>query len=1019
MNIMECSYFKIHFYNTMATAIDYKNLQIYANLEVGPMAPLWDGTPLNTFNRERELYLYAATPAGRGGMAQLSPHDVFDMLATPLQRDVYAIICGANVGQRAWTVTALGTWILALSDETLRHLLNCKWFHLPIHLWIKYLGESGKWLAIKRTGTVRPYPASTTNELNKGLDTEYTLFSKLANITYREKDPCNWQSELHRRCVDTPVHYFPTEDGLVDREKWNQKLFGWIKRFAETAVPLMAQELRLEDFDTWWASRYAWAPAGSSSKHKLAENVVRQETTEADKGGRANKKAVASILPDDHARQVLSGQPKLIGRASTKFEPGGKQRALYAQDDDSFFIAAYASVAIERSINIEGIYAQQAPSDVAEWVRKHAMYARSPCCFLSLDYSDFNTEHEQAALFTLNMVMADAWRRLGPPVVGKHKAAAAIWTALAHLNAWVTVPKMPPTRIFATLMSGHRDTARDNCILHAAYSAVCLEAAKQWDSELIMHSKMYTGDDEDSIMNDWVSAFHYLAAHHMAGFVLKPSKQLTGTHECPTHEYLQRTLDARNMPQRPLAAALAQLLSGNWYNQNMVWFDGMIPSVNATCWELHLRGMPIAACRLMAARILDRTMSVYDEESADDSHWKYLEWWRYRSCGTYSPLWDCTSDEPPKVPNGDDAIIPVSHAPGVAAWVAKQKANLGRLMKTSDERQYDHLCRRKAVSCLYKARRNRDMHHAARRMWGERPRPYTVIQQEELYRPAPVPQFMPDWILHWLGTTEIVRTPNTESELAGRLGLDPDLVAQLGGIAKVYRHLRPADQARFANVTTAHTPPRWALAMDPAIIAWISSNAQVASYNPNVRSWAQTARSQIAQRLPSKSSGGITLVVAGNGTGKTTFAQSETQYVVVEAEDLLRRVGYIQLSRTTSTFAHLQLTDEMLQQLEACMTHNGMPDVVLTQFPIKLTYQLLHALYLHPWQIVMLEIPEQSMMKVMTDERLWSTQRAIRRIDRLQNIMLQYAAEAQRDNIPAHKVQSWAEVRQMAGLSAM
>lgn len=115
------------------------------------------------------------------------------------------------------------------------------------------------------------------------------------------------------------------------------------------------------------------------------------------------------------------------------------------------------------------------------------------------------------------------------------KAYCAIWTACSHLNAW-HYEEDEPVRHWSGLWSGHRDTARDNTILHTVYSEIMKKLAKEKcgvEVQTYYHGKC--GDDEDGLHHNWLSGVIFTGAHRICGFALNPIKQLVGEWE---HEFL-------------------------------------------------------------------------------------------------------------------------------------------------------------------------------------------------------------------------------------------------------------------------------------------------------------------------------------------------------------------------------------------------------------------------------------------------------------------------------------------------
>lgn len=973
---------RVHFYNNIAPPSDYFRLNIFVAFSRYNNQP--GNSPENSERYTKKLSweesnkMFTELPAGFGSTAVLGPPDVYDMLETRLQRHAYDTVIGTNVGGRAWTVTAMGMWISSLPDGLITALMDAGWFGVRLEMWKETFAKL--LIALRRVGAIHPAYSIPPNCL--------VAFRKLANITYREKDEADWEAEKRRRTIDIPIHYFPTAHGYQSRSKWLINLNQYLRQLTSRIVHTTAGTLRLEDMHNWWNSRFAWAPAGSSSVHGEVEQKLR-EHMEFGSGSRATKKTVAAMLDDNWMSRQLLQMPARMPRASTKHEPGGKARALYAVDDRTFMVASYPSVAMEKFINIDGIYAQQAPTDIAEWVRKHIIYSTQNSFFLSLDYSDFNTEHETSALYSLDLAWASAW--VSAPInrkIATAKAYCSMWTAESHYNAWVLFPgDEEHTRIESGLFSGDRNTARDNCMLHAAYSKLMVKAACELVDDCEPMDIMYTGDDEDGIFSNWVGALAYMACHSYASFTLKGEKQLTGDKMWPSHEYLQRTLTMTPMPMRPLAAAIAQLCSGNWYNTNYVWLDGIIQSVNDNCWELHLRGLPLKAAKTAAVHILNRAMQARKREGG----WKKLEWWQYRTCGKYHPLWDYVSESIPPVELGTEAIQTPPYAPGVAAWKKKAQDRFGTIIATRALKQYEKTCMRDAMAPLYKAERNREMHRAAVDIWPSRHSTPDMARNDALIA---LPE---DFLKQLITTSYAERHPNSLAQLASRLGMDLPLLEAAGGMAKILPLLPPQDMAQVENIMPQAERPWWAHRLDSAIASWLM---QACVNTP--KHWLEPRRTRPYRPVRKDGMRETAIVLAGNASGKSTTWQMYALSGIVDLDRIMRESGVMALVKQSMRQNGCMPTPEQLPTLVKAFEELA-PTVVLTQMPIDWMVGVLRLakLLVRTAIYVTTDIPTTFLRTVET--RSWDLAKATRRVDRFNNAMLNASEWASMNKVSLKK----------------
>jgi hypothetical protein len=240
-----------------------------------------------------------------------------------------------------------------------------------------------------------------------------------------------------------------------------------------------------------------------------------------------------------------------------------------------------------------------------------------------LDYSDFNKEHSKIGLFLLNLELARNWiiraKRNVMQDIYLQKAYCAIWTAMSHLNSWHLEGESKAIRHWSGLWSGHRDTARDNTILHTVYSEAMKKLAKKHagiNINIYYHGKC--GDDEDGLHGNWVSAAIFTGAHKVCGFSLNPIKQLIGEWE---HEFLQRTCNKKALPIKPLPSIIATLSTGNWYKQPANYYGSAVSSMTGMLSELIVRGcdrkLAVNVCLKIVKKML-RIKAIKEEKYSDE-----------------------------------------------------------------------------------------------------------------------------------------------------------------------------------------------------------------------------------------------------------------------------------------------------------------------------------------------------------------------------------------------------------------
>lgn len=760
----------------------------------------------------------------------------------------------ANVGGVEWTVAALLLGLNSVPSGVRDFVVSSGWNTVPLSEWV---AEFKVWLtALRRCPLVHGWA--------RVLPSDWDHLTKVLACTARSLTEAPWDKEVRRRTRELPCHWGLAPDGRIDRAAWDRDLYAEARVTTGLMVASMLRTGQAESADDYWEQRYARTPSGSSSLRKLSREVAAVDPR-LEMQVRPGKKATVEALPDDYLRRLIHSKPVIAARTGTKHEPEAKNRALYADDDNAFFVTAYASHAAEKNMDHEGMRARQSPAEVVEWLAQSALDLPHSL-WLSTDYSDYNWEHEATALRTVDLAGAAAWAGAGlGSAAHRDKAIAALWAARAHFNKWFSVDNPEPelVRALSTLFSGSRDTARHNTQLHSVYSKLGVRYAKIFDSGVGLHALNMCGDDEDGRHYDWISAYSYTATLMMMGLTLNIVKQLAGD-----HEFLQRRITAGGLPSRPMFAMIAQFSSGNWYVDKHMWYGSITAAISNTLWDMVTRGMPLDLARRLAAESISAQMRV--PRAGADGGWRHLEWWAYRHGAGEHPLWYGTAGPRLPAPTITADIAPPPAAPGrsSAAWTANKMRRLN-LHSESVAAQYELACRVDGYASLYTRERARAHMDFAATKWPERLHPALVASG------APPPR-MPDaevWAL--IRSEPPGRRPVARQEVLSRLGLDDRLVTALGGWVAALGQLKPDILARYEeplDPVDVPLPLRW---LDPAITAWYS----VTAYNTAQRGLSVLQRVQKHWPLtgPIQSEGAahkVTLVMAPNAAGKSTWAAS-------------------------------------------------------------------------------------------------------------------------------------------------
>lgn len=894
------AYLRVHYYDTTATLRDYMELGITLlppKLPSGLRAPMEsaiDSIP-DVWVPEKGLSMYSRGETGTGSIIQLTLTSVSKVLRrnlTTWEKE----LCAANLGGAEWSVAAMLLGLNCLQPSVRAFIVDSKMHYLPLPEWPKTYAT---WMNALKRCPILPHPY-------RAMPQEIMMLRKIFSCCIRTHAEADWEAEWDRRAQNIPAHYALTPQGKLSRQLWVSDVMVTTDRLAAEVIGETLDATHPKDLLDWWADRAAWAPSGSSSNRAGVMQVLKNcSPDDYSAMARPSKKELVEQLPNDWPERILKSEPMRIARGSTKPEPGGKQRAVLAVADDHFFVAAFASLHVEKHMNVWGMKAKQTPADVCEWIMQD-LYAPAGAMWNSLDYSDYNSEHECWQLAYMSLALAKQWDRqytLTGQQYCKSRARCSEWVATAQCNSWIQVPygKINPdaslehrsplpenVRVYAGLYSGDRDTARDNTLLHGVYSAVAMTAVKRAGVSGTLLSNNMTGDDEDALFSDWIISNLYLEVHRQEGFVLKNAKQQCGE----MHEFLQRQAGGGSLPTRPLFALLAQLASGNWYHDVHIWYDSSIQAVSDNLWEAHTRGMPILYARELAKIILDATMRVPMSYEADRvSEWKYLEWWTYRHGSSLHPLWANTNGPtaPPLVVDAKP-LAPRSYPR--AATDAYIAARRNQLPLSADKWERYAVQRLRESYATWFMKQRADAHsHFAKNVWPTR----THTPSEDDLNARTLSMLSREEVLNMLAAIQLDRRPTTTAEVLARMDLDEQLLSLVGGWANL-RALLPMELlSRYEHPATPRmVRPEW-WHLDPALRSALAhshaapEHPGIGATDPTLTMRAVNASISSRNAALASTSEVITLICAPNGGGKTTFANTHPQYA--DLDELVVAIG--------------------------------------------------------------------------------------------------------------------------------
>lgn len=753
---------------------------------------------------------YAPSPPGMGGPIKLTIATVKEVVDDmPLNKAAAAILT-ANVGAVESQVAAMLLWTYAAPDSLVMSLHAANWYAVPLKDWKRIFSDEVDMM--RRTLST---PRASPDEEG------YLWMRKIFNITYRGTEEADWESEYRKTNVEIPHRSI--------RDLANKNVASYHVLFEQEAAKLIKDVVtqyseagQHDSIAEWWEARAAWAPGGSTSRRGVVKQAV-GDHPELSKQDRPDKKAAVESMDIMELLDALVSAPSLHARASTKQEPGHKARALYAVEDNAFFIASYASLDLEKYMDIEGMNARQTPADVASWVAAdYGHKTRPKAMWYSLDYSDFNKEHRLWEIRLLNLLFAREWLKSNLPMhIRYQKSVCAEW--VANATAVSTVTRGDTSfRVWSGLFSGSRDTARDNTLLHCIYSNMVLQLMQyRGIPRSILYKRCMCGDDEDALFSKWGILAIYAHLHTYIGWQLKPSKQMCGPRH---HEYLQRTVIGDRLPQRPICTLLETIATGNWYVRPAIWYDSAVSAVSDNAWELHLRGLSLAYARRLAYITLNAMMRVPGPQGSTE--WLKLEWWSQRHMASKTPLWVNTGDDgwdnpieiQTKTDPGEQVIALASQDLVLKSWQILKNLDDGAIAAFKAAK------RTEAYSKLFTTNRLRILERKTREEWPER----TSIVDKSLFSNG-LSEDMPERavIVRACATHTRSRRPSTEQEVLSRMRLDPDAVSLAGGLLGILHELRPQQLSNYTRPTEKLKPTIKGYYLDSALRSWVYSDSYV------------------------------------------------------------------------------------------------------------------------------------------------------------------------------------------------
>jgi hypothetical protein len=451
---------------------------------------------------------------------------------------------------------------------------------------------------------------------------------RLVCLAGRTDQDADWQKEVRER----------TSPGVAKRGYMHEVVSTLayvnirdqtLRQIVRAAMPALVR--RAGSWTEYIDMRWWHTPRGTTSKAGATKNMLKAYGNPMlDLQLRPIKPVVYETLSRKGLLAEVQDMPKAHARGSTKPEPGLKRRALLAVDDTTAFVAGYASANVETTTKIEGMVLRQDPADVSEWVN---FDLGNDVWRVSNDYTNFNILNSLRSMQLIDLMFAKAWSEV-PYRFAEDKKYACLWVAASHNNATFQCP-LGVYKAENGLWSGHRNTARDNTMLHVVYLNCVKSVQRALFGQAAQTSKQrICGDDETIAYNHWAPAVTHTLVADALGFKSQVTKgMLSIRHD----EFLQLVRIPGRVPKYPVANTILTMCSGNWYKDPVRELRSTVKDISDHLWDMHLGGVPLDVCQGLGVEVLNYLVQVQDA----GGQLQALEWWAFRGCGLPGghPLW--------------------------------------------------------------------------------------------------------------------------------------------------------------------------------------------------------------------------------------------------------------------------------------------------------------------------------------------------------------------------------------------
>jgi hypothetical protein len=339
----------------------------------------------------------------------------------------------------------------------------------------------------------------------------------------------------------------------------------------------LSRDVHFPAVEEYWSKRWLWCVNGA---HGNALGRLRKEY-KTNFRKRMHRRVFAENLEHE---PITRWDGSTFFTMSEKLEHG-KTRAIFGGDSVSYFCFDHLLRVVEKNWRGRRVVLDPGRGGSVGMVER--VEKLKGAWHVMLDYDDFNSQH---TLDAQAIVIEELVGLSGYDFDLGYKLVDSIYNQFVVIDG-------KPTKLFGTLMSGHRATSIINSVLNLAY-IMC--AAPEIETMRSIH----VGDDIYIKTDTASEAASILSKVSKSGVRMNPLKQSVGTH---TAEFL-RHASGRSGSYGYVTRSISSVVSGNWESEMRLNAEEFVNSVLQSSWTIMNRSR--TECASLMARSMNRVTGI-------------------------------------------------------------------------------------------------------------------------------------------------------------------------------------------------------------------------------------------------------------------------------------------------------------------------------------------------------------------------------------------------------------------------